>query len=176
MGIGMGRHQRRIRQPRDIPKPRLVQMAQVQHDAQPVAFGDQPLARLGQPRPGIRAARKGKGHAMAKDRGPRPDRPQRPQPHAMKHMQRVKPRINRLGPLHMQDARDHALGQTVAQFGHRGANLEPPVRGPRHPHQMARLGQCHGLGHLVVNQRRQGQREGRVFHRCHVVWRIIVVR
>ena len=74
MGVGMGGDQRRVRDRRDIVKAFAIQVAEVDHDLQPVAFADQPFARLGQPRPGIGVGGVAERDAMAEKRGSRPDR------------------------------------------------------------------------------------------------------
>ena len=165
----MGGHQRRIRQRRHIVKALFIQMAEVDHDLQPVAFGHQPLARLGQARPGVGAGRKGKGHAMAKDRRARPDRAKRAQAERVERIERIEIGVDRLGAFHMHDAGDDAFGHRGADLARRAADAESAVRRALHPEHQPRRTQSR-IGSLGgIHQRGQRQPVGRIGHLRHQI-------
>ncbi len=150
MGAGMARHQRRVRQPGDVVAALGVEVAEVDHDPERVAFAHQVAPRGGQPVAGVGRAREGEGHAMAVARRPRPDRPERAQPGRVPQMQRVEIG-DRLGPFHVHDRGDAPRGDRPAQVGRGQAEIERP--GPRQRQQRRRLGEGMGQGGLGGDRR-----------------------
>ena len=73
----MRRDHRRIGQRDDVPKALLVEVGHVEHDLEPVAVADEPLARLGEAIADIGGAGEQHRHAMAEDIGAAPERAER---------------------------------------------------------------------------------------------------
>ena len=128
MHVGVADDERLVGDVGHVPEAFFRDVRQIDHDAQPVAFGHQPLARVGQARPGIRARRIGERHAMREDVVAAPHRPQRPQARRVEHLECRKIRIDRLAALHVEHRREDAVlhggfdvGGVAAEFPAAGA-------------------------------------------------------
>jgi hypothetical protein len=126
VGVGMRGDERRHRDAGHVVEALLVQVRQVDQDAEFVAEADKVAALPGEAGPRIGRAGKGHRHAVAEDRGPAPDRAERPQAHVVEKVERVEVRADGLGALHVHDARDHARLHRGADLGHRTADAEIP--------------------------------------------------
>lgn len=169
MCIGMGGDQWLGADLCHIIEALFVQMRQVDHDAQLVAFLDEGLARRGQPRPGVGAAGVAKRHAVAKHGRTAPHRANAAQAHGVKGVQGVKVGVDGFGTFHVHDAEDDVLGHAGFDLGDGGADLESMRGEPLDRQQMPGFGQCNRLGGGVVDQVGQGQGIGRVIkHRLKI--------
>jgi hypothetical protein len=158
MGIGMGRHQRRLRQPRHIPKTLLGDVRQVDQNLQVIAGADQPLAGRGETVAEIRPGREVKRHAMAEDVGPAPHRPDRPQPRRIENVEESELGVDGLRAFQM----DHH-GQRLAlnggpDFGGGGADRHRACGSAFELQQDGQFGDD-GIARLVHRQR-LGERHG----------------
>ena len=102
-------------------------MREVDQDAQLVAAPDQRLAGLGQARPGVGRARELERHAVAERVRPAPDQAERAQPGLVEDLERIQPRVDRLGALDVEDHRQHALLEAALELGPvRTTSSRPP--------------------------------------------------
>ena len=169
MGVGMGGDQRLGADLCHIIKALFVQMRQVDHDAQLIAFLDQSLARRRQPRPGVGATGAAERHTMAEHSRAAPHRADTAQAHGVKGVQGVKVGVNGLGPFQMHDAEDDAVGHAGFDLGNRAADLELGWGKPLHRQQMPGHGERCGLRCGMVDQVGQGEAVGRVVkHRLEI--------
>src|SRR6266581_4139406 len=120
----MCRHQWCIRQLGHIPKTLLIQMGEVEHNAQAIAGAHQLLSGIGQPRPGIRRMRKFKRYAVSESIRSTPDYTERAQSCLVENLKCVQSRINSLCSLEVQDSSENSLTQTCHQFTCGTNNLE----------------------------------------------------
>ena len=125
----MGRDQRRLRQPGDVPKALLVEVREVDQDAELVAGAHQRPAEIGEAGAGIGRARELERHAVAEGVGPAPHQAERAQAGLIEDLERVEPGIDRLGALDVKDRGEHAALEAIPQLGDRAHHLEPPAGG-----------------------------------------------
>ncbi len=106
----------------NIPKPGLIQMRQVDHDAQIVASFDQTQSMIRQSRADVGRTGKAEGYAVAKDGRTAPDRSDGSQPRLIQHLKRVHIGVNRFGPFDMKDRGDLSRANGLSKLGCRSAN------------------------------------------------------
>ena len=108
----VGGDQGGIRDVGHVPKPFLVQMRDVDQNAELVAATDQRLPGAGQTRSGVGRAGKDKGDAMAKGVGPAPHNAQRTKPCLVKDEEGIQVGVDRFCALKVQDGGEDAILKT----------------------------------------------------------------
>ncbi len=105
---------RRVRGAHDVPEPGLVQMRDVDQDAEAVARADEAEPRRGQSRAGVGRGGKPERDALGEGVRPRPDDADRPEPPVVPALEVGEVRGERLGALEVHDRVD-AAGQDVVR-------------------------------------------------------------
>ncbi len=116
VGVGMAGDERCRRELGHVPEAPLVQVRQIDHDAQRVAATDERLAGFREPRADVGRAGIPEGHPMRESVRAAPDGTDRAQARGMKDLERIEARVDGLGPLDVEHD-----GQGF--LGHRGPNL-----------------------------------------------------
>ncbi len=122
--VRMGRDERRVGEPGDVPEALLVQMREVDHHAEPVAGLDEGAAVIGQARPGVGARRIAERDAVAEHVRAAPDRADRAQARLVEHVEQAQVRIDRLGALDMHDRGEGAALVALADLRRAAHHLD----------------------------------------------------
>src|SRR2546430_6821645 len=120
----MRRYQWRLGQPGYIPKTLLVEVGEVEHDAQVITSANQLSPGIGEAWSSVGRVWELERHAVSKDIGPAPDDAQRAQSCLVENLECIQSRIYSLSSLKVQNRSENALAQTGFQFINRANYLD----------------------------------------------------
>ena len=106
---GVRGDQRRAVQPRDVPEAGLVEVAEVDRDAELRAAAHEPPPGGGEARAGVGRGGEHERDAVGERVRPAPHRPQRAQARGVPELERLERGVDRLGALVVHDRREHAV-------------------------------------------------------------------
>jgi hypothetical protein len=119
----------------DVPEAGGVEMAEVDRDAELTAAAHQPLAGLGEPRPGVGRRRELERDAVRERVRAAPDEPERAQAGRVPDLERIEVGVDRLRALEVEHDAERLAGQAGVEVGGVADEPDRAVRGFEQPEQ-----------------------------------------
>jgi hypothetical protein len=124
---GVRGDQRRAVHPRDVPEARLVEVAEVDRDAELRAPAHETPTGRRQPGTGVGRAGEQERDAVGERVRAAPHRPERAQARRVPELERLQRRVDRLGALVVDDRREHAVRARRVEVGDRAHDPQVAV-------------------------------------------------